>query len=116
LPDLRAELSEAHQRADGHALRLEVGQVTVSLDVGVTLVTSGEVSAKASAKFWVFASAEGSTSGKRSSERVSTQHLTLTLTPWIEEVSRDESGHEVVRRRKVDVEGEFATGEDKPVL
>ena len=114
LSDLRAELAEASRRAEGQALRLAVGEVTVSLDIGVTLTTTGEASAKAAAKFWVFASAEGSVRGERSSERMTTQHLTLTLKPRIEEVVRDESGRETVRVREVDVEGVFAEGEDLP--
>lgn len=116
ISDLRAELAEASRRAEGHALRLEVDEVTLSLDVGVTLTTTGEASAKVSAKFWVFASAEAGVRGERSSERMTTQHLTLTLKPRIEEVVRDESGREKVRIRQVDVGGAFAVDEDRPDL
>jgi hypothetical protein len=116
LTDLRAELTEASRRSEGQALRLEVGEVTLSLDVGVTLTTTGEASAKAAAKFWVFASAEGSVRGERSSERMTTQHLMLTLKPRIEEIVRDEKGHETVRIRRVDVGGAFAEEEDRPDL
>lgn len=112
LSDLRAELAEASRRAEGQALRLGVDEVTVSLDVGVTLTSTGEASAKASAKFWVFVSAGGSVRGERSSERMTTQHLTLTLKPRIEEVVRDQSGREAVGSRGVDVGGAFAETED----
>ena len=116
LSDLRAELAEASRRAEGQALRLGVDEVTLSLDIGITLTTIGEASAKVGAKFWVFASAEGSVRGERSSERMTTQHLTLTLRPRIEEVVRDNSGREKVRIRGVDVGGAFAEGEDRPDL
>lgn len=116
LSDLRTELAEASRRAEGQALRLEVGEVTVSLDLGVTLTTTGEASAKVGAKFWVFASAEGGVRRHRSKERMNTQHLTLTLTPRITEIVRDQNGHETVRMRGVDVGGAFAKGEDSPSL
>ena len=116
ISDLRAELAEASRRAEGQGLRLEVGEVTLSLDVGVTLTTTGEASAKVGAKFWVFASAEAGVRGERSSERMTTQHLTLALKPRIEEIVRDESGRETVRIRQVDVGGAFAEDEDRPDL
>jgi hypothetical protein len=116
LSDLRAELAEASRRAEGQALRLGVDEVTLSLDIGVTLTTTGEASAKAVAKFWVFASAEAGVRGERSSERMTTQHLTLTLRPRIEEVVRDESGRQEVRIRGLDVGGAFAEGEERPDL
>lgn len=116
LSDLRAELAEASRRAEGDALRLEVGEVTLSLDIGITLTTTAEASAKAAAKFWVFASAEGSVRGERSSARLTTQHLTLTLRPRIEEVILDETGRARVVRRGVDVAGALETGEERPDL
>ena len=58
LSDLRAELDEATKRAEGGTLKLEIDQITLSLDVAFTLGRKGEGSAKAGAKFWVFASAE----------------------------------------------------------
>lgn len=116
LSDLRAELAEASRRAEGQALRLGVEEVTLSLDIGVTLTTTGEGSVKVGAKFWVFASAEGKVRGELAKERMTTQHLTLTLRPRIEEVVRDESGREKVRRRELDVGGGFVEGEDRPDL
>ena len=47
---------------------------------------------------------------------MTTQHLTLTLKPRIEEIVRDEHGREEVRIREVDVGGAFAEGEDRPDL
>lgn len=116
ISELRGELAEASRRAEGETLRLEVGEVEISLDVGVTLTTTGEASAKASAKFWVFASAEGSVKGGRSSERMSTQTLTLKLTPQTVEVVRDAEGNETIRTRRLDVGGGFAEGEERPDL
>ena len=65
LSDLRAELAEASKRAEHDSLKLGVEEVTVSLDVAVTIAKRGEASAKASAKFWVFASVEGGVTGER---------------------------------------------------
>jgi hypothetical protein len=116
LSDLRAELDEAERRAQGQTLRLGLEEVTLSLDVGVTVTTTGETSAKASAKFWVFASAEGSVKGVRASERLTTQHLTLTLKPYIEEIIRDENGHETVVKRTPNVSGQGVRDENLPAL
>ncbi len=114
LSDLRAELAEAARRAHGESLILEVGEVTVSLDVGVTLTNTTEGSGKASAKFWVFASTEGHVRGERSSERAATQHLTLTLTPRVTEVVHYADGGEAVLERSVTVSGAFDEGEEQP--
>ena len=73
LSDLRAELDEAIKRAEGERLKVELEQVTVSLDVAFTVGKKGEGSAEAGAKFWVFASAEGGVKGELSSQRVDTQ-------------------------------------------
>jgi hypothetical protein len=116
LSDLRAELAEASRRAEQDSLRLGVEEVTVSLDVAVTIAKKGEASAKASAKFWVFASAEAGVRGERSSQQVSTQHLTLTLKPRTEEVLIDETGKARVLHRGVDVTGAIEVGEERPDL
>jgi Trypsin-co-occurring domain 2 len=116
LSDLRAELAEASKRAEHESLRLGVEEVTVSLDVAVTVAKRGEASAKTSAKFWVFASAEGGVRGERSSQRAATQHLTLTLKPRTEEVIIDETGQARVIRRGVDVTGAIGVGEERPDL
>jgi Trypsin-co-occurring domain 2 len=114
--DLRAELAKASKQAEHDSLRLGVEEVTVSLDVAVTIAKKGEASAKATAKFWVFASAEGGVKGERSSQRAATQHLTLTLKPRTEEVIIDETGQARVIRRDLDVAGAFETGEENPEL
>jgi hypothetical protein len=93
-----------------------VEEVTVSLDVAVTIGKKGGASAKASAKFWVFASAEAGVTGELSSQRVTTQHLTLTLKPRTEEVIIDETGKARVIRRNVDVIGAIEAGEERPDL
>jgi hypothetical protein len=116
LSDLRAELAEASKRAEGEPLKLGVEEVTVDLDVAVTITKKGEVSAKAKAKFWVFASVEGGVKGERSSERAATQHLTLTLKPRTEDVIIDEYGRTRVIRRGVDVTGAMGAGEECPDL
>jgi Trypsin-co-occurring domain 2 len=116
LSDLRAELAEASRRAEHEPLRLGLEEVTVALDVAVTLAKRGEASAKASAKFWVFASAEAGATGERSSQQVTTQHLTLTLKPRTEEVIIDDTGKARVLRRGVDVTGAFEAGEERPDL
>ena len=107
LSDLRAELAEASERAEGDSLKLGVEELTVSLDVGVTVGRKVGGSASAKAKFWVFASAEAKLQAEASRQRMTTQHLTLTLRPRIEVagVTRD-----------VDVEGAFAAGEERPRL
>lgn len=116
LADLRAELAEASRRAAGDSLKLEVGEVTVSLDVAVTFAKKGGASAKASAKFWVFASAEGGVTGEISSQRVSTQHLTLTLKPHTEEVIVDGHGQQHLIRGNINVTGPIGEGEENPAL
>ena len=116
LSDLRVELAEASKRAESASLKLGVGEVTVSLDVAVTIAKKGEASARAGAKFWVFASVEGGVQGERSSQRVTTQHLTLSLKPYTEEVITDEHGRARVIRRGVDVAGAIEAGEERPDL
>ena len=116
LSDLRAELAEASKRAESNSLKLGVEEVTVSLDVAVTVAKKGEASAKAGAKFWVFASVEGGVKGERSSQKIDTQHLTLTLRPHTEEVVIDQHGNARAIRRGVDVAGEIGAGEERPDL
>jgi len=116
LSDLRIELAEASRRAEGDPLKLGVDEVTVSLDVAVTVARKGEASAKAKAKFWVFASVEGGVQGELSSQRMTTQHLTLTLKPYVHEVITDEHGRRRVIRRDVDVTGAIGVGEERPDL
>jgi hypothetical protein len=116
LSDLRAELAEAAKRGESDSLKLGVEEVTVSLDVAFTIAKKGEASAEAGAKFWVFASAEGGVKGERSSQRVSTQRLTLTLKPRTEEVVTDERGQARVIRRGVDVTGAIGAVEERPGL
>jgi hypothetical protein len=116
LSDLREELAEASKRAKHDSLKLGVEEVTVSLDVAVTLAKKGEASATAKAKFWVFASVEAGVKGERSSQQVTTQHLTLTLKPRTEEVIIDESGKARVIHRNVDVAGAIGVGEERPDL
>lgn len=90
ISDLRAELGEAYDRGKDQPLRLEIETLTMTLDVGVTLSKSGRGSTKVGAKFWVLASAEGALQGERSSQRMTTQNITLTLKPMIS--SLDEEG------------------------
>ncbi len=112
LTDLRAELAVAQQRAEGSPLRLGVAEITVSLDVAVTIAKSVEGSGRASARFWVL-NAELAGKGAVSSQRVRTQQLTLTLKPRIEEVISDEQGGvQHVVSRSVDVGGEVEEGEE----
>ena len=114
LSDLRAELDEAVKRAEGGTLKLEIDQITLSLDVAFTLGKKGEGSAKAGAKFWVFASAEGAVKGELSSQRVDTQQLTLTLKPRIDQDFVDESGTVHHASRTVDVSGTVESDEENP--
>jgi hypothetical protein len=107
LTDLRAELREAIKRADGDPLKLGIEELTVALDVGITIAGKAGASATAKAKFWVFASAEATVQGEASRQKVTTQHLTLKLKPRI-----DEGG----TSRGVDVNGAFADGEAQPDL
>ena len=114
LTDLRAELSEAQSRAAGDSLKLGVEEISLTLQVAYTLTKGGEASAGVSAKFWVFASAEGGVKGSRSSERANTQQLTLTLKPRVEQVVIDRQGQQTMVTRGVDVEGALAAGEEQP--
>jgi hypothetical protein len=98
----------------GGALRLEIDQITLSLDVAFTVGRKGEGSATAGAKFWVLASAEASVKGELSSQRVDTQHLTLTLKPRIDETWVDESGAVQHASRGVDVSGKVRSDEENP--
>ena len=116
LSDLRAELAEASKRAESDSLKLGVEEVTVSLDVAVTIARKGEMSASAGAKFWVFASVEGGVKGERSSQQLTTQHLTLTLKPRAEKVIVDEAGQARVIGRSVDVTGAVDADEERPDL
>ena len=116
LSDLRSELAEASKRAENDSLRLGVEQVTVSLDVAVTVAKKGEGSAGAKAKFWVFASVEGGVKAELSSQRASIQHLTLTLKPRIEKIEIDESGKARLVARGLDVSGKLEQREESPQL
>ena len=116
LSDLRAELAEASKRAKSDSLKLGVAEVTVSLDVAVTIARKAGASARAGAKFWVFASVEGGVKGERSSQQLTTQHLTLTLKPRVEEVIVDEAGQAHVIGRNVDVAGAIDAKEERPDL
>jgi hypothetical protein len=116
LTDLRAELSEAQSRAENDALKLAVEEVSLTLDVAYTLTRNVEASGKVQAKFWVFASAEAGAGGGLSSERARTQQLTLTLKPRLEQVVIDEQGQHRTITRGVDVEGDFAAGEEQPTV
>lgn len=116
LSDLRAELAEASRRAEAEDLKLGVEAVTVSLDVAVTVAKKGEASARASAKFWVFAAAEAGASAEYSTQRAATQHLTLTLKPRVSEVIVDDTGRAHVVHRALDVSGAMASREESPDL
>jgi hypothetical protein len=99
LSDLRAELTESSKRAQDETLKFGIHEVTVSLDIGVTFEKKGAGSLRASAKFWVFAKAEAGVEGELSSQRVNTQHITLTLNPFIEDEVVDASGNVHQTRR-----------------
>lgn len=116
LTDLRAELSEAQSRAAEDALKLAVEDITLTLDIAYTLTRAGEASGNVRAKFWVFASAEAAMKGSLSSARSSTQQLTLRLKPRSEQVVVDEQGQRTTLTRGVDIEGDFAPGEERPVI
>lgn len=113
LSDLRDELDEAQSRAKRQSLRLELTEVAISLDIGVTLERSGEASAGVRARFWVL-SGEAGVKGTASSQRLHAQHLTLTMKPRIEEVILDQAGQSHVIRRGVDVAGAFGRDEEHP--
>ena len=107
LSDLRQELAEASARAEGETLKLGIQEITVSMDVGVTVGRKVGGAATTEAKFWVFASAKAELQAEASRQRVTTQHLTLTLKPRVGDASDN---------RGVDVAGEFASGEERPSL
>jgi hypothetical protein len=114
LADLRVQLGTAEERAEGSSLRLSVDEVTISLDVAVTTGRKGGGSGKVSAKFWVMNAELGGT-GEFSSQRVRTQHLTLTLKPRIEQVTYDAEGQvQQVTTRKLEVAGTLDEDEEAP--
>lgn len=115
LTDLRAELDEAHSRAAGSSLRLGVDEVTVTLEVAVTTDRKASGSGKLSARFWVL-NAEVGAGGERSSQRVATQQLTLTLKPRVESVTVDEQGSVALTTRGLDVSGALTDSEESPEL
>jgi hypothetical protein len=115
LSDLRAELDEAVQRAEGQPLKLEIDELTLSLDVVFTKAKKGGAEVGAKAKFWVFASADAKVNAELSSQRVDTQHLTLTLKPRLEKRWVDESGTVHYERRSVHVSGDIEDDEENPV-
>lgn len=116
LTDLRAELSEAQSRAAGDSLKLEVEEISLTLEVAYTLTRAGETSAGVKAKFWVFAEAEAGVKGSLSSERARTQQLTLTLKPRVEQVVTDQAGQQTTVTLGLDVDGRLAAGEEQPTL
>jgi hypothetical protein len=116
LADLRAELSDAQTRAADDHIKLGVEEITLSLDVQCTFTKSAEASAGVKAKFWVLASAEASVKGNASSERARTQHLTLTLKPRTEQVVTDKRGQQTTLTQGLDVDADFAPGEEQPSL
>ena len=99
---------------EGDGLKLGVGQVELSLDVAYTLEKSGEIDARATAKFWVLASAEAGTKEAVSSVRVRTQHLKLVLTPRIEETVVNAAGAATTVSRGLDVRGQLEAREERP--
>jgi hypothetical protein len=113
LSDLREELAEASRRAAGSTLKLEVTELTTTLDVSVTLQKSAEGSVGVKAKFWVFASAEAGLKGTIASERVGSQQVNLKLTPSVEVTVTDADGKKL-ERRSVYVYGSPVPGEQDP--
>jgi hypothetical protein len=112
LSDLRAELSEAASRAEGEAMKLELTELTVALDVGVTLALKAGVEGKVGAKFWVFGKAEAGVHAEASRQKANTQRLTLKMTPRIEHSWTDQAGKTHTSSAKVDVEGGLNRNED----
>ena len=115
LGDLRDELDEARSRAEHGPLQLEVTEIAVSLDVEVTFERRREASVGLRAQFWVL-TGKADVKGSASSERASSQHLTLTLKPRLDEVMVDADGHSHVVPRGLDVVGSFAPDEELPDL
>ena len=111
--DLREELAEASRRAAGSPLKLEVTELTTTVNVSVTLQKSAEASGGVRAKFWVFASAEAGAKGRIASERVATQQINLKLTPSVEVTVTDADGQKL-ERRSVYVYGPPVRGEQNP--
>lgn len=77
LSALRDELHQAADAAAGDSLKLGVDELTLTVDVAYEQARSVEGSAKTSAKFWVFLSAEAA--GKAAASRTTTRTHTLTL-------------------------------------
>jgi hypothetical protein len=124
LADLRSDLVLARERAvedavssvgaGQSALWLEVGEVTVTLEVARTGKVSATGSVEAEAKFWIFASAKatGEVGGERS--RTGTQTVTLTLKPRFDTVVKNDDGTVTVESTGVNVAGALADGEQTP--
>jgi len=116
LTDLRGELSEAHTRARGQALKLGVDEITVTLDLACTLSKAGEGSASVKAKFWVLEFGSAGVKGSVSSKHEQTQRVTVKLKPYIEEVTLDAHGKLVPTHRDLSVHGNIAHGEESPTI
>lgn len=112
LADLRAELTHSAEQAQDQKLKFEMKEVTVALDIGVTIEKKGEMGAKVGAKFWVFGKAEAEVKAGVSSEHVTTQRLTLTLTPWMEDTTVDETGTVHKAKKAADIESVTGSHED----
>ncbi len=119
LTALRAELADAQRRAEADTddpLRLRVGPIEVSLEVAFTVEKAGEAGAGLRAKFWVLEFGEASLKGSLSTRNMSTQKVTLTLTPRLERTVVDEQGQAHAISSEVDVSGLVAAAEGRVVI
>jgi hypothetical protein len=124
LADLRRDLVLARQQAvtdavarvaaGGDALWLDVGQVTVTVQVEHSGKVSGEASGEVEGKFWVFGSAKAGAKVGGEASRTGTQTLTLTLKPRLESVIKDSEGRSVVQSMSLAVEGDLDPREQLP--
>ncbi len=91
LVQLVAELSKTQSQIEKDNLSYNVDGVTLELDIACTFTQPADRSAKVKPEFWVLRS--GLTDAKEGppSTRWSMQHLTLRLTPKLEDVHEGES-------------------------
>jgi hypothetical protein len=84
LAALRDELHIAAENATTDWLKLGVEELTLTVDMAYEQARSRGVSAKATAKFWVFLSAEAAVEATASGKTTRTHTLTLRLKPRID--------------------------------
>lgn len=91
LPQLVAELSNARSQIEKDNLNYSVDGVTLELDIAYTITQSADTSTKEKPEFWVLRSDLIDAKEGLPSAQWNMQHLTLRLTPRLEDIPESES-------------------------